>query len=246
MTDRFFTDEELVAYLDGEHDFAPVDDIEQLLVDDPSLRKRLDRLKVDGDAIKDSFDHVRPINRRAPILPHIQSSGLRMQAVAMIACLALIIGGGLGFGARGGASGPQGWKEYVAAYQALYINATLASVEISPDIQRLELKRISAAIGKDISLESLSVSPEISYKRAQILGFEGRPLAQLAFLSSTGAPLALCIIRMGGDEAETQFGKMEDMSTASWSQGEYEYLLIGGDDPQFIKRLAEQFIANQI
>lgn len=246
MTDRFFADEELVAYLDGESDFAPMDDVELALVNDRLLVKRVDSLMIDRDLIIESFAHVRPINRPMPILPHIQPRGLRLQAMVAVVAISLMVGGGLGFGLSGGNAGLQGWKEYVAAYQALYINATLAPVDITDDLKRLELTRISAAIGKDIALENLNISAEMSYKRAQILGYEGRPLAQLSFLSSTGAPIALCIIRMGDGESEAQFTKMEDMSTASWSEGEYEYLLIGGDDPQFIKRIAEQFIANQI
>ena len=108
--------------------------------------------------------------------------------------------------------------------------------------QQDELNRVSAAIGKTIDVSALNVSPELDYKRAQILGFKGQALVQLAFLTSTGHPVALCIIRSdreapGKIVSET----MEGMSSAYWSQGGYEYLLIGGKDQSMVSRLAEKF-----
>ena len=46
MQNRYFTDEELVAYLDGETEFAPVDDIDACVKTDSALRDRLKSLWV--------------------------------------------------------------------------------------------------------------------------------------------------------------------------------------------------------
>ena len=43
MQDRYFTDEELVSYLDGEADFAPVEEIaEELKIDSSNIRELTD------------------------------------------------------------------------------------------------------------------------------------------------------------------------------------------------------------
>ena len=44
-----FSDEELVAYLDGEAEFAPVDAIKAALLTDESLANRLNKLKFDKE-----------------------------------------------------------------------------------------------------------------------------------------------------------------------------------------------------
>jgi len=148
-----------------------------------------------------------------------------------------------------------GWKDYVAAYQALYTNATLAKVEQSDIAKQQELTRVGAAIGKDMMISQLQVAAEIDYKRAQVLGFEGRALVQLAFLSSTGEPLALCIIRSdearestkaGSSLAAVQQMEMEGMSSAAWSGGGYEFLLIGGKDAMLMEKLAQRFQREQL
>ncbi len=240
MQSRYFSDEELVAYLDGEKDFAPIEEIAAALKTDIALAKRLEGLRVDTGAIAESFAGLARGNRPLPNLPAVPVTRMRYGIVAAAAVIALMIGFGAGLSTS--SMNAPGWRDYVAAYQALYINATLAHVNQSPTRQQDELNRVSAAIGKTINVSALNVSPEVDYKRAQILGYKGQALVQLAFLTSTGHPVALCIIRSdreapGKIVSET----MEGMSSAYWSQGGYEYLLIGGTDQSMVSRLAEKF-----
>ncbi len=79
----------------------------------------------------------------------------------------------------------EGWRDVVANYQSLYVTETLAQV----DQQRADLKRLSGALG--IDLTALPEVEGLSFKRAQQLGFNGRPLAQLTFLTAEGGPVAL-------------------------------------------------------
>lgn len=76
----------------------------------------------------------------------------------------------------------------------------------------------------------------------QTLGFEGRPLMQLTFLSKFGDPIALCIIRSRNTETQgIVVNEMRGMLAASWSKDGYEYLLIGGRDEALIRNAASEF-----
>ena len=245
MKTRVFSDEELVAFLDGEHDFAPVAEIELALKEDALLAKRLEALRIDKRTLVHSFENLTATDQVPPSLLATNAFTPRWTQFAAVALLALGIG--VGLGAMTPKSGEADWKDYVAAYQALYTNSTLNHVAQSDAAKRVELKRVSDAIGKNLSLDPLRVSKDVTYKRAQVLGHKGTALAQLAFLTSTGEPMALCIIRRNGrDSTKPTIDTMEGLSAASWSKGGYEYLLIGGRDQELISRLANQFSTSSL
>ena len=164
------------------------------------------------------------------------------RAIAASAVICLALGGALGFFLS--PKQDQTWREYVAIYQALYINVTLAHIDEVEANLADELKRVSQAIGKEINLPSVTGQGQLSYKRAQILGFKGRPLIQLAFLSNVGVPVALCIIRSDTTaKQDVSLNARRGMSAASWANGGYEYMLIGGSDDALIAQAAKAFAA---
>ncbi|MBW4707180.1 DUF3379 domain-containing protein [Roseobacter sp. YSTF-M11] len=247
MQDRYFTDEELVAFLDGENDLAPVEEIARAAASNAALVRRIDALKIDEDAIASSFDLLRVSSRPMPVLPDTPHRQPRFQiaGMALAASVALVVG--LAAGAFYGSARHPGWAEYVASYQALYSNSTLAHVNQDQTAKQSELDRVAAAIGKTVAVDALQSFPEMEYKRAQVLSFKGRALIQLAFLTRTGDPVALCIIRTEGDATEGPvMSDMEGMSAARWTRGGFEYLLIGGSDDSLIRRVADTFSSRDI
>jgi len=244
---REFSDEQLTAYLDGETDHIPATEIESALENDAALRARLESLSVDTQEIAEALDGLLAHAPAAPDLPEgtdagtVGTRGPVYRAIAASAVVCLALGGILGFLL----SPPQNqtWRDYVATYQALYINATLAHIDQPNTNLADELKRVSQAIGKDIELSSVEGRGQLDYKRAQILGFNGRPLIQLAFLSKVGTPIALCIIRSQTNAArDVSMSEREGMSSASWAKGGYEYMLIGGGDDMLISQAAKEFV----
>ena len=247
MTDRQdFSDEELTAYLDGETEHAPVQRIERALDRDHSLKERLEALSVDKTRLKTGFDALLDAAPDAPTLtaPEHQDapkSPMAWRSTAATALICLMVGSGAGY-----MFAPQpdtGWHSFVAAYQALYVNATLSPIERSEPVALAELERVSQALGKDLELAAFQQHDQLDYKRAQVLGFKGRPLVQLAFLSKVGAPIALCIIKADGGSAEIVTSTMQGMHTAAWAKGGYKYLLIGGTDAGLIENAAKHFAA---
>lgn len=255
MQDRHFSDEELVAYLDGEAEHAPVDQIRVALQTDPALNQRLDALRLDLDALRDSFDLLNPTPQvlDAPIITPVaqstaqQRSWQPMLMGAMAASVALVLGFGIGQWST--SPDEKGWIDYVAAYQALYTTATLDHITQSPDQLKTELARVSAAIGKEIDLDHLMGLGGADYKRGQVLSFNGRPLVQLAFATPNGVPVALCIIRNGNTATGAQpmaEMRLEGLSSAAWSDGTHDYLLIGGTDDALVRRMGQALQAVQI
>lgn len=245
MSGIHFSDEELVAYLDGETAHTPADDIAIALRTDAVLAKRLAALRIDTHAIAESFQATLNTEHKAPFIMEAPVQRNWMRHAAAAAIIGIVVGFGVGqFSAD---MGDRDWKQYVAAYQFLYTTNTLSNVQTSPPFQRAELSQIGAAIGKQFSMAALTSMPDVAYKRAQVLGYRGQPLVQLTFLSSTGEPIALCIIRSGenGDAAIVQ-SEMEGMQSANWQANGYDYLLIGGQDKGLIGRMANSFAAKNV
>lgn len=245
MDNRSYSDEQLTAWLDGEAEFAPINEISEAVKEDAALAKRIEALRVDRDAIAKSFNRLAP-SKTAPSLdamsgssaiPISRSFGVTTAATALAACLVM----GLFIGRFTTNDRPTDWMEYVAAYQALYTSDTLVATKRNDTVLNAELARVGGIIGKPVALEDLKQASELTYRRAQILGFEGKALAQFAFVTDTGIPVALCILRNGEKTSTFETQKMEGMEAASWSSGEFEYLLIGGEDPGLIHRMAEIF-----
>lgn len=247
-SDTAFTDEQLTAYLDGEFDFVSEQEVTAALESDPHLKARLDTLAMDTDRVAAAFDELLA---RAPSAPELsgmepaapvwlRSAVLRCVAATAVVCL--VVGWGAGF--MSSQRELDTWRDFVAAYQALYINRTLVHIDQAEDDAQAELGRVADAIGRELKLTALSRVEQLDYKRAQILGFEGRPLAQITFLSKIGAPIALCIIRSArADTAPVETSTMQGMASAHWSKGGYEFLLIGGADTALIKSAADAFAA---
>lgn len=244
MNDRpKFTNEELTAFLDGEADEALTQDIENALESDAELSARLDDLQIDSEQIKSAFDGL--LNE-APPMPSVfedvrpsrsEPPAMRWQTIAATALFCLFVGGGIGYFVSG--SKQETWRDYAATYHALYINRTLSQIDQNAADIAEQLAGVSKALGKTIDPAALSQNDQLDYKRAQILGFEGRALAQLAFLSKVGAPVALCIIRAyDAADSDVKIKEMRGMSAASWTTGDFEYLLIGGTDKVLIEKAA--------
>lgn len=239
MEQRYFSDEELVAFLDGEDEFAPVEEITKALETDAELAKRLEALRIDTDKIAKNFGALKM--GKMPELPPAPVANDNQGFGKMIAASVLALAIGFGAGISTSQSEPD-WRDYVAAYQALYTNTTLKDVASSQQEQQQELTQVASAIGKNITLDKLNISPQLEYKRSQVLGYNGKPLVQIAFLDSMGQPIALCIIRSDeGKKLDLQMDSMEGMSTAAWSKDGYEYILIGGQNDALISRMASEF-----
>lgn len=245
MSEIEFSDEELVAYLDGESDYAPMDDIAIALRTDRALAKRLEALRVDTKQISASYDASFDLNKKLTF--NLGEASEPRWSIPGIAASILFVGVAFGIFQYWLQPQERDWKDYVAAYQFLYTTSTLSNVQNSLTVQQQELDRVGAAIAKKIPVAALAGFPEVEYKRAQLLGYKGKALIQLTFLSGTGEPIALCILRIDGQKNQApEFTELEGMRAANWKMNGYDYLLIGGQDEVLIERMATSFEEKKI
>lgn len=240
-----FTDEQLVAFLDGEFDHTPVEEIKAVLAHSDELNARLKQLTLNKSAMSDAFD---ALSQTAPHYEDIMgveetagpASSVNFMKIAAVALIAL----GVGFFASSiiKQGKLENWHEYVAAYQALYATDTLAHVNSTHLATEKELKRVTTRLNTEISVADLQIDEGLQYKRGQILEYQGRPLVQLAFLASDGAPVALCIMKsQSSDASGIGLQEMENMQSAYWSDGKLDYFLIGPLSAKKIKDFAVKF-----
>lgn len=238
---RSFTDEDLTAYLDGEVDAATNLALATALATDTALQERLESLQISVVTLNKAFGGLLPAAPALPALPMRATSKTigKIPKFAIAACLAL--GVALGTGLTSWREKPADWKDYVAAYQSLYVNGTLASVAMTPEETEINLAALSGVLGHDINLAQ--TDSVLQFKRGQLLGYQGHPLVQLAYLTPLGDPMALCIIRNeSAGQSNIRLTTLEGMAAAYWEKDGLAYLLIGGTDTELIKDAAERMV----
>lgn len=240
-----FSDEDLTAYLDGEADSTLEAAISAALETDEALQARLARLDVPLATIAQAYDSVLA---QAPAMPDTATVrpmlrdthrrwawGAATFGTGLVAGLALAVLWGVS------TSQPEarGWVSHVASYQKLYTATTFAAVSATPQQVDQQLAEVSQGIG--IDLINLPQAAGLTFKRAQLLGFAGKPLVQISYLRDDGTPVALCIIPAGPDDAGLSMGAAEGLGLARWNTHGYGFLLIGGDEAAPLAREAEIF-----
>ncbi|MEO0401595.1 MAG: hypothetical protein AAF214_04400 [Pseudomonadota bacterium] len=244
---RQFTDEDLTAYLDGEADDALHAAIDAALETDPDLGDQMAALDVPLAPIAEAYAALMDSAPPMPDLPALVEPapvarprfgwgwGVGTFGTGLAAGLAVAVF--TGFGTPEPA--PRGWVSFVASYQALYTTATLAVDNPTPDDTAVQLAAVSDALGVDIG--ALPAAEGLTFKRAQVLGFRGKPLIQIAYLRDDGTPVALCIIPAGPDAQPVNMGEAEGLDIARWNTPGFGFLLIGGADEAPLAQEAETF-----
>ena len=241
---RTYSDEELTAFLDAEMDPAEEAKIMAALNDDSTLAARIDRLRIDveqfrsaGTALLDAAPAVPPI-LSAESKPGSETRSIRYLPAIAAALVFFVIG--VGVSRLLNPAPEESWQDFAAVYHALYVNKTLAHVAKTEEAANAELDRVTSTIGRSLD-KAMLAAKGLDYKRAQILGYKGKPLLQLAYLSNIGAPVALCIYKSGTTKhADVRSEHRRGLSAAAWSKGGYEYLLIGGQDQALIDAAAAE------
>ena len=129
------------------------------------------------------------------------------------------------------------WQEEAARAQAL---VSRSSLEVGLDSQGnrdLVAFQFAQAIGPGLKLPDLDAQG-FRFVRGQLLRSGSEPLAQLLYLRSTGAPLALYAKTGEGSEAPA-FRRYGGIGSMTWAEDGIAYLLAGEADEADMMRLAE-------
>jgi len=243
-TTKSFTDEELVAYSDGVLDTARANEVKIALEHDTCLAARFGALEFDRRAVSAGFeamadtapiDFLREKIRTQPGQPHF-SFGAGSQWLRIAA--ALIAGLCIGWGVTRIRDEPtEDWRVAVASYQRLYTTATLAGVTSDGGIEREEVAAVADKLGLPIKLGQLQLA-DLEFKRAQLLEFEGRLLAQFAYLDARGVPISFCATRSNAPDSLVQVGTIGGLSAASWDKYGYSFIVIGTAPAEALRQAA--------
>ncbi|MEM9440609.1 MAG: hypothetical protein AAGA73_09215 [Pseudomonadota bacterium] len=247
-----FSDEMLTAFLDGEADAASANRIMAALKTDPKLAKRIEALEIPKPMIRSAFDiamQAAPVDRLEKTLD-IKSANLTIEntqrgrrAIVKIAAVAAVLAFALGL-ATGRFSwqpaGGEDWRVSVAEYQALYSPETLRSIVTDAVESHDSIRHVAAQVGAPIEPAVLQGLNGVQFKRAQVLRWRDDPLAQFAFLTHEGVPLAFCATPT--QEANQPFDHqvLKGLASSSWVADGVAYMVIGGEDALLVKALAEQ------
>ncbi|MDP9808264.1 anti-sigma factor RsiW [Rhizobium tibeticum] len=250
------TDEELTAYIDGELSEIEASRIEALLGSNERVAARLEFLSQSSLAFKQAFESLLAAAPKAeldamlgivPVAAKPARSSRRGFLGALAACLvAGVVADRAFIGIRNRVHAPDEsseWRAVVAEYIALYTADTLAGPSPSDDAQAEQLARFDDKLGLSLSPEAVSL-PGIEFKRAQLLQYDDKPLAQIAYLDPETGPLALCIVRSDVGMKEPDVEGRHGMNVVYWSNATHAFMLIGRIPIDLMQELAEDVRKN--
>ena len=225
-----YSDDILRQFLDGALDQAKAKEIETAMLSDADLEARIMGLDDLAASVKRVMEDLPEAARLASLAPPVATPQRPARPWAMLAA-ACAVGVFIGVGSSWfKADAAPDWRTEVAHYQALYTADTIGAIDLAPGEAEAQVDRASAQVGAKVPTADLAALEDLTLRRAQVLGFEGAPLAQIVFAHSSGAPVALCLIRTGDSEA-LKMGERLNMASADWAVDGVEYLLIGDIDP---------------
>lgn len=249
------SDELLTAFIDGELDGDERDRIEHLLEQDAGVAERLEFLMRANLDYRHSFAPLlgeAPVGRLQSMLaaagtkptPIMAGSISRRALVGAIAAsvVAGIFLGRIGFDwFEEDGEGPDEWRGLVAQYMSLYDVQTLSGVLPTAAEQAAELSDINRRLDMRMTSEQLDFD-DLDYKRAQVLAYDGKPLAQILYLDPDSGPLAFCIVRSDGKPAPMRTEQRNGMTVVHWADGSHALMLIGHAPETRMLDLAEALI----
>jgi anti-sigma factor RsiW len=228
------TDEQLVAYLDNQLDTEQRERIDAAVAEDPMIGLRLQWLNRSSLPFKTAYDEL---GRQAPVdrlqamldtLPPATRPALNRRWF-LAAAAGLVVSGVLAdrlFLGWQASQEEDNWRQLVADYMVLYIPQTLDHLPNDLAAQRTQLRTIETSLDLSLAPAQLAL-PRAELKRAQILEYDGIPIAQITYLDPVHGPLALCITRSDSGSRHFARERRRGMNIVYWADMHHAWMLIG-------------------
>ncbi|TXI12405.1 MAG: anti-sigma factor [Rhizobium sp.] len=257
------TDEQLTAFIDGELDATERERIERWIADDGRVAERFDFLSRSVLPFAAAFE---PLLAEAPaakldaMLAAIPSTkeadkarvagigrrGLLAAVAASFVAAIAIDRAVLGIGHRMSKPDEDSeWRAVVAEYLSLYTADTLSAPAGDHAQQVAQLNGVGARLGLTLTPEAIAM-PDVAFKRAQILNYDSKPLAQIAYLDPKSGPMALCIVQSSRGAAAPDMENRRGMNVVYWSSATHAFMLIGHAPIDRMQQLAADVRARLI
>jgi anti-sigma factor RsiW len=251
----------LVAYLDGELKPEVHQELERRLRTDASLSARLAALGEASRPLRQSFDALLEAAPRERLeaafaatlvkAPWRRDYRYRQMLVATAAALLLLVCGGVAgyFVAKApidlfeeADTFEEEWIAAVAGQLSLYDAASVASIQVDDAEQKAQLSKLGEMLKLDLSKPRVTLEG-LMLKRAELLHFQGREVAELLYVSEGHGPVALCIMAEPGGEGEGEIESRNGLNFMYWASGGRRFLLIGAAPAKRIDALADTVAA---
>ncbi|WRH94703.1 transcriptional regulator [Pseudomonas fluorescens] len=247
------SDEQLVAYLDGELDGEYRDQLDSAIAEDSLLSLRVQWLSRSNLPYKNAYDELAqqaPLERlqaRLDAIPAPQRPGFNRRWFIGGAAAALLAGGVLADRLFLGwhAAQSNNWRALVGDYMALYVPQTLDHLPTDEASQRAQLRTIDARLGLNLSPATLKL-PNAEFKRAQMLEYDGVPIAQIVYLDAKHGPLALCVTRSNSGTQPLAHERRREMNVVYWTEREHAWMLIGHSPANYLEKLGELLASGNV
>ncbi|KQV32240.1 Fis family transcriptional regulator [Rhizobium sp. Root1203] len=251
----FVTDEQLTAYIDGE---LPPDEaarVEAILDADERVAARLAFLSRSSLPFGQAFEPMLAAAPMAELQAMLEDLSAETKPIstpvrasrrgflgALAACLvagAVVDRAFIGFQRRLVARDESSeWRAAVAEYIALYTPDTLAGPVPSREAQAAQLAIPEGKLGLSLSPETIAL-PGVDFKRALLLQYDDKPLAQIAYLDQETGPMALCIVRSDAGAKPPGVEGRKGMNVIYWSSPSHAFMLIGHAPLDRMQAIAE-------
>jgi hypothetical protein len=247
------SDEQLVAYLDGELEQEYRHQLDSAIAEDSLLSLRVQWLSRSNLPYKNAYDELAqqaPLDRlqaRLDAIPAPQRPGFNRRWFIGGAAAALLAGGVLADRLFLGwhAAQSNDWRALVGDYMALYVPQTLDHLPTDEASQRAQLRTIDARLGLNLSPATLKL-PGAEFKRAQMLEYDGVPIAQIVYLDAKHGPLALCVTRSNSGTQPLAHERRREMNVVYWTEREHAWMLIGHSPANYLEKLGELLASGNV
>ncbi|WKV50973.1 anti-sigma factor family protein [Dickeya fangzhongdai] len=239
-----YSDDAIVAWLDGEMNDTDAQKFEQWLRSDDQLAERIARLQKSDLAFKEAFapllddaPQARMQNRLEQLLaatPVVGETppriGVSRRSLIAASLSFLVIGSGLGYLARPASAvrnDSEKIRDLEAQYMSLYSAETLLDMDSSASALARGLARTAQDIGIHLSEQQLSIQGA-ELKMVRMLRYDSTSIAQIAWMHADYGPMALCISPEQQRSATAINNEQRHgMHLAWWHTGGYQFVLIG-------------------
>ncbi|MHC8366614.1 anti-sigma factor family protein [Pseudomonas sp. ZT5P21] len=240
------SDEQLVAYLDDQLDADQRSRIDAAIAADSTLNLRLQWLARSSLPFREAYDevtHQAPVDRLQAMLDTLPSPARPAMSRRwfLAAAAGLVVSGVVAdrlFLGWQSSQRKSNWRGLVADYMALYVPQTLEHLPNDEATQRAQLRTIDARLGLSLLPGQLAL-PRLELKRAQILEYDGMPIAQITYLDPAHGPVALCVTRSNSGSRHIAHERRHEMNVVYWADMEHAWMLIGHNPALELEEIAK-------
>jgi anti-sigma factor RsiW len=249
------SDEMLVAFIDGELDAAQTAQIERFINADESVAERFELLSRSDLPYTEAFAPLltaapaAKLNAMLAAIPPSKpqgasAAGMNRRGFLAAAAACLVAGIAIDRGIievnRSLTKPDEGaeWRAVVAEYLGLYTTDTLGAPAGDRAAQVAQLDQVGSKLGMVLTPETVAV-PGADFRRAQLLEYDGKPLAQIAYLDPEDGPMALCIVPWQAGAKEPDIERRHGMNVVYWSDATHAFMLIGHSTADRLKTMAD-------